>query len=460
MTWMVAALEERIRVAVPSASTYTVESQVKSRLMPFQCDCTYFPNVFQMDLAEVGALVAPKPVLILAGKRDRIFPPSGYRDMFGKLSGIYGLFPEEDGARSRLQLAECNRGHAETAESLRRTHEWMARWLAPEPMAEGDVPASPAPREPSGHLACLAEIPPDLANFSIHRSFVPAHAVQVPDSAESWERRRKTLMGRLDSTVFRWFPRQKAIPYRSRRLPGSGGHARRFAQFGEWEFISETADWIRAQVFEPKTGPADAPLLVAIKRRGESWDFPDDELLPLLSDHRVLVLAPRFARWNPDPIEYSAAERAAALCGRTIAALQTWDVVRAVRWALDERALAPRKIGVWGRGEAGVVGLYAGVFEPRIDHVVLQDPPASHRMGPAMLTVLRTTDIPEVAGMMAPREVTIVGEPSQEFSMVRQIFRLAGAERHYRVADHLVAALRGFGAAAGPSGGHSGPSKE
>ena len=441
MTWMVAALDDRIRAAVPSASAYAIQSQVRRRLMPHQCDCTYYPNVYRMDFAEVGALAAPKPILLLAGRRDRIFPPAGYLEMHRKLEGLYRLHSEGDVAR--IQLAECNRGHAESFESICRAREWMVRWLSPDSNSPVDcrsrAPASERPED----LACLAEIPADLLNFSIHNRFVQTCVPKVPDSATEWTARRAFLMGQLSATVFNGFPPRQDAPFQLRRRRGSGGHARRFARFSEWQFSTETLARIRIHLFEPKAADADCPLLVVVKGNGEQMQFPDDEILPVLADHRVIVLAPRFAQWNPSPAEYAVAERAAAICGRSIAGLQTWDAIRAVRWALDDRELSPRKTSLFGRKEGGIVALYAALFEPRIDQVVLQNPPASHRLGPALPTVLRTTDIPEVAGALAPRELTFVGAPPAAFQLAREIFRLTGDERNYRIEESLVAALRG-----------------
>lgn len=444
MTWMLSALDERIKVAAPSASAYSVETQVRLRLVSSQCDCTFYPNVFQMDFTELGALIAPRPLLILAGRHDRIFPPAGYRDVYRKLSRLYDLFAGPAGARSLLALAECNNGHADSAESLRRAHEWMAHKLAPG-AAEGKAAlrAPTPPLERPEDLACLVSIPSDAANFTIHRTFIRAHVPSRPNAIDEWRLRRQALLERIRTTVFNWFPSGAAIPFRTRRLHGSGGHARKFSDFSEWEFATETAERVRAQLFEPKAAAADAPLLVVVNRSCDQVVFPDDELLPLLSDHRVLVLMPRFAQWNPSPAEYAAVERSAALCGRTLAALHVWDTMRTVGWALDAHGFAPRKVSVFGRGTAGIVALYAALFEARIDQVVLQSPPASHLEGPALLTILRTTDVAEVAGAFAPRELTLTTEPPATFNFARDIYRLMDAEMNYRVVASLVSAMRG-----------------
>ena len=462
MTWFLTALDERVKVAAPSASAYTIGSQVRRRLIPRQCDCTFYPNVFQMDFPEVGALVAPRPVLILAGRRDRIFPPAGYREFFRKLTRIYGLCPAWAAGRPSVELAETNHGHAETPETLRRTREWMVRWLAPNnDEARNSLSASISEKEAPETLACLDRIPAQAANFAIHKTFIPAHVPAIPKAEEEWNERRTILMDQLRTKVFGWFPNAGGIPFQSRKSHGRGGHAQRFARFSEWEFASEAADHVRIQFHEPKNESAVSPLLVVVQRRVDSLVFPDDELLPLLSDHRVMIVVPRFVGWNPTPAGRAEAERAAALCGRTLDALQVWDAMRAVRWALDERGFRPAAIRIFGRGDAGLVGLYAALFEPRIDQVVLQSPPASHRDGPALLGVLRITDVPEVAGLLAPRWLTFVGEPPAAFSMTRAAYRLAGAESRCQIAENLVAAMRRAGPGAiPPPGGSSRHSEE
>lgn len=445
MTWYLSALDERVRVAAPSSSAYTVGSQVARPYLHLQCDCTFYPNAYRMDFPEVGALIAPRPLLILGGKRDRIFPPVGYREVYEKVRGLYGLH----GSPECIRLAEVNDGHADSARSLREARAWMVRWLkSQDDPAMASVDDSAPSGEPAESLACLSEIPPEAANFTIHHTFVRPHRAEVPASAPEWEARKRELLDALRATTFGWFP-EGSLPFHASRLAGSGGHAQRFARFGAYELDSEPGARVRVQLYEPHRGEEDAPLLVVVKRRGDSAEFPDDELLPLFRGHRVLVLEPRFVRWEPTPVEYASAERRAALGGRTLAALQVWDAVRAVRWALDGRGMAPGRTTVFGRGTAGIVGLYAALFEPRVGRVVLDVPPASHLEGPAMLAVLRHTDIPEVAGALAPRELVFLSEPAPDFEATRRIYGLMGCPGRLRGASSLPEALSSD--AGGPS---------
>ncbi|MGV8042527.1 MAG: acetylxylan esterase [Thermoanaerobaculaceae bacterium] len=443
MTWFLAALDERVSVAAPSSSAYTIASQVGRNVVGRQCDCTFYPNVYRMDFPEIGALIAPRPLLILGGERDRIFPPQGYREVFRKVSRVYELpWFGESTATDRIRLAECNDGHSDSSESLREAREWMARWLAPDRPEALRASRDPSPPlEPPEKLVCLARIPPDAANFTIHRTFINASVPVLPKTAKEWQARRCVLIDWLQTVVFGWFS-QEPIPFRTSRRLGSGGHARRFARFSEWEFDTERGVRIRAQLYEPRASGVEAPLLVVVKGRGEQVVFPDDELLPLFSDHSVLVVIPRFAEWYPSPVEYSSMERVSVICGRTNAAQQVWDVARAVRWVLHEGRLAPGKISVFGRGEAGIIGMYAALFEGRIAQVVLKAPPASHFDGPALPAILRRTDIAEVAAAIAPRELTLLSAPPPTFSLTRSIFQLSDCAPSFTQVGSLVAALR------------------
>jgi len=443
MSWYLTALDDRVKAAAPSSSAYTVGSQAAAGLVPSQCDCTFYPNVHRIDFPTIGALIAPRPLLMLAGRADRIFPPAGYREVHRQLRKIYGLYEAEGSAPGGLRLAECNNGHADSPESLREARAWMCRWLWPENESARQAVADDAfSREPSASLVCLADPPADAGNHSIHRRFIHPSQAAKPVTLRAWELRRDEVIAFLRDTILDWFP--KSNPgYSAQKSMESGGHARRFAKFSAWEIESEPGARVSLQLFEPHVALASAPLLVVVKRSEDQVVFPDDEVLPLLTDHQVMILSPRFTQWCPGPARFAEVERTAALAGRSIAAMQVWDVIRAVRWALDDRKLDAPAVSVFGRGAAGIVGLYAALFEERIAQVVLDTPPGTHREGPAIPAILRGTDIPEVAAAMAPRKLTFLSEPPAAFDLTRHVFRLAGCEGHYWRADSLGHAVRG-----------------
>lgn len=428
MTWYLTALDERVKAAAPSCSTYTIGSQAALDLIGSQCDCTFYPNIYRLDFPTVGALIAPRPLLITSGKKDRIFPPLGYREVFRRVKAIYDLYDEDTLHRKRVKAVESNTGHTDPPLFLRESRQWMCQWLHPEPSKVlGGVDEPVAALEPAESLACLQGIPEDVVNFTIHHHFIRAKLPEIPETLEAWQSRRSELLQALHQTVFSWFPAAPG-PVLGRRMYGSGGHAARFANFSEWRIETEPGVKVLARLFQPRNAEQSSSLLVVVRRLGDCAAILDDELLPLFSHHNVIVLNPRFTESMLNPERYAVIERMAALCGRTIAALQVWDLMRALQWALNTLAKEPDQVSVYGRGSAGIIALYAALLTPRINQVILRDPPASHREGPALLTVLRTTDIPEVAAALAPRTLSFLSDIPEPFSFTRKVYRLCGAE--------------------------------
>ena len=60
------------------------------------------------------------------------------------------------------------------------------------------------------------------------------------------------------------------------------------------------------------------------------------------------------------------------------------------------------------------------------------DPPASHKSGPYLLNVLRTLDIPEALGLLAPTPLTLVDAKDGAFKCTAQIYRLAAAAKAFK----------------------------
>jgi hypothetical protein len=79
-----------------------------------------------------------------------------------------------------------------------------------------------------------------------------------------------------------------------------------------------------------------------------------------------------------------------------------------------------------GRGAAATLALYAGVLDTGIEQVTLLNPPATHARDSYFLNVLRHTDMPEAAALMAPRRVNFYGSIPQAFEVSRHIYSLFG----------------------------------
>jgi hypothetical protein len=105
--------------------------------------------------------------------------------------------------------------------------------------------------------------------------------------------------------------------------------------------------------------------------------------------------------------------------------MQVWDILRTLNWLAVEENLSPISLSVYGKGEMGIVGLYAALFDDRISQVIVRDPPATHRRGPALLNVLRFTDTPEVAAALSPRKLVFIDDQvPHAFEWTRSIYDL------------------------------------
>jgi hypothetical protein len=155
----------------------------------------------------------------------------------------------------------------------------------------------------------------------------------------------------------------------------------------------------------------------------------------------VLVLNPRMTEHSVSAFEYAEIERTASWIGRTVASMQVWDILRAVEWLAQDSQVPASSISVYGKGDMGILALYAGLFDERIQQIILSDPPASHWKGPALLNVLRVTDTAEVAGAFAPRRLISLTDFPHSFEYARKIYQLHSRSANLTRAGSLPEAL-------------------
>lgn len=82
-----AALDERIKGAIPSCAFCTFEDSIVKQ---HHCACNYIPNIRNyFDMAEIAGMIAPRPLVIVNGREDGIFPLDGANYEFDRLKNIY-----------------------------------------------------------------------------------------------------------------------------------------------------------------------------------------------------------------------------------------------------------------------------------------------------------------------------------------------------------------------------------
>jgi dienelactone hydrolase len=441
VSWYAAAADERIAVSVPVCGTFTFGSQATNWRADGQCDCIYYYNTFMTDLSMVGALIAPRPLLFCSGQLDLDFPPDGYHVVYQKVKRIYDLYAAAEGQSDRIKEVDEGVGHTDSPLFRREARQWMNRWLQHD---DSPIEINVVEKKPSSpeELACLARLPRDAVNYRIDESFIPRATAERYETLSHWTRRRLQLISELSDRTFRWFPLAE-IPFKTQVSGNRGGWADRYADYKDVEIETEPGVPIRIQLLRARERSSATPLVVYAKRRGDSIYFLDlDELLPLLGRCDVAILNARLTEHPVDAAAFADIERTAAWSGRTIASMQVWDILRTVKWLLEEEKLAPESTSIYGKGDMAIVSLYAALFDERISHVIMRDAPTTHGQGPALLNVLRITDIPEAAAALAPRQLVFIDQASpQAFDWTRAIYTLHGKPDHIRSAGSLPEAM-------------------
>ena len=80
-----------------------------------------------------------------------------------------------------------------------------------------------------------------------------------------------------------------------------------------------------------------------------------------------------------------------------------------------------------------MLAAYAALWEEDIAGVMLNAPPLSHMDpgAPQFLNVLRVCDVPDVLGMIAPRELTVHGNHADRLGKVADIYAAAEASAKF-----------------------------
>ena len=123
-TLWLAALDERIQCAVISGYYYGVADSLLH--LSNNCDCNYIPHMWeQADMGDVGALIAPCPLLIEAARQDSLNGPRGIvnvQEQVATTQRAYDLL----GVPERLTTDYFDGGHEWHGTAA---FDWLDRWL-------------------------------------------------------------------------------------------------------------------------------------------------------------------------------------------------------------------------------------------------------------------------------------------------------------------------------------------
>ena len=105
MSFYAACFDERIKMSAPSCAFCSYKTSI---LDIFHCACNYIPHMAEwFEMEDLTALIAPRKFIVIAGKKDEIFPIHGVRAAFSTTQEIFA----EAGCVENCRLVETEKAH-------------------------------------------------------------------------------------------------------------------------------------------------------------------------------------------------------------------------------------------------------------------------------------------------------------------------------------------------------------
>jgi len=422
-SWWIAAIDPRVKAAVPVAGITDLQNHVLDGCVEGHCDCMYFVNTYRWDYPMIAALVAPRALLIDNGDHDPIFPEDGVRRVYEAARRIYRLYDAED----KIGLFITDAGHDDIQPIQEAAFRWLDRHLMGKERETYDpVEKVLTPQE----LKVFESLPEDQLNTTIHEHFVPAAKPAFPQNAEEWEKMRADWTKVLQEKCFRGWPTN--LPSATLR------DATTVVQDGVrlTRAKVDVQDKITLPVYrlELATGPVQRVIVEVLDQsawqnrlKGLKVAFADDlanelvteedkalagdaaawkEIRSLLEEEPgtvLILLMPRGVGptlWNTEAKKHTQIERRFMLIGQTSDGMRVLDLVRSLQAVRATGDLRGKSVRVRAAGAAGVLACYAAIFENDLELELSQIPP-THRDGPYILNISKLMEVPQVVLLAA-----------------------------------------------------------
>ncbi|MGI5817955.1 MAG: alpha/beta hydrolase family protein [Armatimonadota bacterium] len=427
ISWFQGAADERVTMVAPVCQTGSVEMLAAGRVIDSHCDCAVWMNYYRWDWPQIGALIAPRPLLISAGSDDPIWRPWGYRVTVNRIRETYDVL----GVGERVALIDEIVPHAYTPRSRMEILRWFNRYLkdSDEPVSED----ASEEEEPEENLLVFPEgvERPEDAMPRVHEILLPP--VEPPDveDADRWPETQQRMLAELRALTFRNIA--EPICPRVRDAVSSGGSE--ITRVVTHEFESGDGWTARARLRLPIRANGPRPTLVAANTESVRLHRAGGEDAPGVPSEIGVCMVEVRGTGNSAMEEQLAwsERRALGVLGYTLPERQIVDVLAAIRVMREQSQVG--EIATFGRGATSVHAIYAALLDASVSEVVLQDPPATHLdpETPELPGVLRVGDLPQNLALLFPRAITFVGEMSAAYQWTVDLYERLGMADRVRV---------------------------
>ncbi len=125
-SFLLAALDERIRAAVDVGWMTALGSQIKRHVINTIGLSFHINGLYRhLDLPDIAALIAPRAVLVINGSQDPLFAPEGVQSAFDTIARCYA----KAGAAERQQCRLYDAPHEFNLGMQAEAWQWLRRWV-------------------------------------------------------------------------------------------------------------------------------------------------------------------------------------------------------------------------------------------------------------------------------------------------------------------------------------------
>ena len=417
---MLSALDERIAVSAPAGhnATYLYTTQ-KERLI---CACNMIPGFLRFgEMDYLYAMIAPRPLLMVMGAHDRLFPVDSARRVFRRARRVYKLLGAEDVVD--LFVGDC--GHAYDLPKREAMYAWFNRFLmrdndpasAREPSVRTEKPGSPAVTcFPNGSQPADAATVNQLAATDAQDALRGARARLARRGGA--ERARRGLARLL------WPARR---PRAALKAESRGIVKTRYGEAEKVLLFTEKDVPVPCVLHRPAGKPRS--VAIAIDEKGKSSRKARKAVREALARGHAAAAVdlrgwgetlPRELSDDGAMDEFVASHRG-LICGTPLMGMRVHDLLK-TRDYLKARWPSAR-VTVHGIGIAALVACLAEAVDPGFHSLTCQEMPPTFLPPPTAETphplsfylhgILNVCDIPDLLDLLSPTPVRLIALPTR-----------------------------------------------
>ncbi len=439
-SWYIAAADPRVKAVAPVCGASTLKDQIGKRTVDGHCDCMMPTNTYLVDFQDIGALIAPRPLLIAQADGDGMNTIESARELHADIKRLYDLYDAGD----RVSLIETPGGHSYHKLSREGSHSFFLKYLMGKdisPEEAGDIDLNTENRLSADELRVFTEgIPENDLTPVIQDHFVKLAEAPELNNENSFFSHKEQVKKSLLEKTFGAFP-EVAPPFDARRE----FRAKDGGKYGWniYSFVPEKGWRLNVDFHWRADTAVKKPLMIVLKNYDEDRWGPESFISGLDTTWNIAYFEARgIGETGWDPALQWHIRRASAWTGRTIASMQVYDLLRCIEFCRTLPMIDPERISIAAKDEMTVVALYTALLDGQCEQLVLKNPietqnSTSQRNGKGqaveMLNVLRITDVNQLPALVSPTHTTIIGELPESYLWSKNTLDRLGKENIVQV---------------------------